>query len=295
MTIFRSAALGVVLGYGLGACAQDAVPERPLPDVSTLMRQVEKKQRADEMVEKDYIYRQTTRFEELDGHGKVKKVVSKEFDIFWLDGVNVRRLVKKDGKDLSADEQKKESERIDKEVAKGRKRREKGDANGKETDSNGHEEVTVARILELGRFTNERRIVMDGRDTIVVDYTGDPKAKTHNAAENAIKDVAGTVWVDEQDKSVAKLEGRMMDNFKVGGGLLLNVHKDARFSLQNRKINQEAWLPSTFEAHGQARYLLFDSLNGNVEARASDYRKFKATSTLLPDGSGGDASAVPKP
>ena len=99
------------------------------------------------------------------------------------------------------DEQKKDDERIAKNIAKAQDRQRKAAEDGKQTDSAGHDEVTVSRILELGAFSNARRVQVAGRDTILVDYTGDPKAKTHNAAEGAFKELNGIVAIDEQDKS----------------------------------------------------------------------------------------------
>ena len=86
----------------------------------------------------------------------MKKTETREYDIFWVEGVPVQRLVKKNGKELSADEQKKENEQIDKEVAKAKEKRAKADAKGKETDPRGNELITVSRLLELGNFTNAR-------------------------------------------------------------------------------------------------------------------------------------------
>jgi hypothetical protein len=260
----------------------ESAPARPLPDIPTLMHQVESRQRLAETVQKDYLYRESTRVDDLDGHGAVKKSETRDFDVFWIEGVPVRKLVRKDGKDLSPDDLKKESERIDKEVAKARERRAKADADGKETDAHGHDEVTVSRMLELGAFTNPRRESVRGRDTIAVDFTGDPKAKTRNAGESAIHDMAGTVWIDEADQSIARVDGRFVNPFKIGGGLLVNVHKDTTFSLRNRKVNDEVWLPESLEAHGQARIMLFMNVNGSVQVQDGDYRKFKATSTILP-------------
>lgn len=254
----------------------------PLPDIPTLMREVQAHQQQAEAVEKDYLYREVVRTEELDGKGGVKKTTTEEFDDFWVGGVSVRKLVKKDGKDLSPDEQKKESERIDKEVAKRQERRVKADAEGKETDPAGHDEITVSRLLELGSFTNPRREQINGRDTIVVDFAGNPKAKTRNAAESVIHDVAGTAWIDETDRALIRTEGHFVNPFKLGGGLLVNVKKDTSFSLQMRKVNNEVWLPEAIKGQGQARFLLFVNLNGRVEFRFGDYRKFKATSTILP-------------
>ena len=266
----------------LAAALAFQTPDRPLPDLPTLMHQVEAHQRLAETVQKDYIYREATRLDMLDKNGSIKRDVTREYEIFWLNGVNVARLLRKDGKDLSPDEQKKENERIDKQVEKARARRDKADASGRETDSRGHDEVTVSRMLELGAFTNGRRQQVNGRDTILVDFTGDPKAKTHNRAEDALKVMAGTLWVDEQDKSIQHLEGRFVDNFKIGGGLVANIRKDTSFKATNIRVNEEVWLPQTLDAHGQARFLLFVNLDGNLHIQTTDYRKFKASATILP-------------
>jgi len=265
--------------------------ERPLPDIPALMRAVEVNQRASEAVEKDYMYRSVQTHEESDGHGGVKKTETEEYDVFWLEGVPVHRLTKKNGKELSAEEQKKENEHIDKEVAKAKERRSKADEKGTETDPHGHDLVTVSRLLELGSFTNARRVQLNGRDTIAVDFAGDPKAKTKNRFEDVIRDMAGTAWMDEQDRILVKAQGRFVNNFKVGGGMVVNIQKGTSFSMEQRKVNDEVWLPAMVEGQGAARALLFFSFNGSVRAVESDYRKFKATSTILP----GMSTVEPEP
>ena len=246
------------------------------------MHDVERHQLADEGRVKDYIFRQTETVEQTDGHGGVRKREVRAYDIFWLQGVPVRRMVSKDGVPLSAGDLKKEDERIDKEVAKAKERREKNNDKGKPTDPMGNDEVTVSRVLELGSFSNARRLQMNGRDTIAVDYHGDPKAKTRNRMEEVIHDLAGTVWVDEADREMVKGEGRFARSFKVGGGLLANIHEGTSFRWQQAKINGEVWLPTELEGEGQARFLLFVNINGRARVVDTDFRRFKATSTLLP-------------
>ena len=131
--------------------------ERPLPDIPTLMHEVENHQRDSEAIQKDYLYHQLSVAKEIDGKGSLKKSEVREYDVFWLNGVEVHKMTRKDGKDLTEDEKKKESERIDKEVEKAKERKSKAGAKGQETDSHGHEEITVSRFLSLGRFTNPRR------------------------------------------------------------------------------------------------------------------------------------------
>jgi hypothetical protein len=268
--------------------------ERPLPEIPELMRAVEVNQRRSEAVEKDYLYRSVQTQEETDGHGGVKKTETREYDIFWVNGVPVHRMTRKNGKELSAEEQKKESEQIDKEVAKAKERRSKADEKGAETDPQGHDLVTVSRLLELGSFTNARRVQLNGRDTIAVDFAGDPKAKTKTRFEDVIRDLAGTAWVDEQDRMLVKAQGHFLNNFKVGGGMVVNIQKGTNFSMEQRKVNNEVWLPAMVEGQGSARALLFFSFNGRFRAVESDYRKFKATSTILPGMSTVEPEPEPK-
>ena len=188
----------------------------------------------------------------------------------------------KDGRELTFDEQRKENSRIDKEVAKAKERRAKADAAGKQTDSHGHEEVTVSRLLTLGSFINPRRIKLNGRDTIAVDYVGDSKAKTQNKMEEVMRDLAGTVWIDEQDNTISRIEGHFFNTFKIGGGMLVSIKQGTKFSFEQRKINDEVWLPAGGEGEGSVRALLFMNFNGRVRIVDSDYRKFKATATILP-------------
>jgi len=255
---------------------------------------VEVNQRASEAIEKDYLYRSVQTQEETDGHGGVKKSETREYDIFWVNGVPVHRMTRKNGKELSAEEQKKENEQIDKEVAKAKDRRAKADEKGAETDPQGHDLVTVSRLLELGSFTNARRVQLNGRDTIAVDFAGDPKARTKTRFEDVIRDLAGTAWVDEQDRMLVKAQGHFLNNFKVGGGMVVNIQKGTNFSMEQRKVNGEVWLPAMVEGQGSARALLFFSFNGRFRAVESDYRKFKATSTILPGVSTVEPEPEPK-
>jgi hypothetical protein len=308
-------ALGGIVAPQLGVCGemQAATPQatapevpvaspaegtkledRPLPDIPTLMREVETNQRAAEKIEKDYLFRSAVTEQETDGHGGVKKTEAREYEVFWQNGVPVSRLLKKNGRELSAEEQKKENERIDKDAEKAKERRSKADEEGKESDPRGHELMTASRVLELGSFTNPKRVQLGGRDTIVADYAGDPKAKTRTRFEDVVKDMMGTVWVDERDRVLVKAEGHFVNNFKIGVGLVANIQKGTSFSAEWRKINDEVWLPARMEGQGSARALLFFGFNGRAEVVDSDYRKFKATSTILPGMSTVDPGTDPQ-
>jgi hypothetical protein len=256
--------------------------DRPLPDIPSLMHEVEAHLKAGGEIRKDYVYHAIEIRQETDGNGLPKKTTVNEYDVFWVNGVPVQKLTKKEGRELTPDEQKKESERLDKDIAKARERKDKAEAKGKETGPRGDDMISASRILELGSFSNPRRVKLNDRDTIVVDYTGNPKAKTRNRFEDVVRDLVGTVWIDEQDKVIRKTEGHFLNAFKVGAGLVANIRKDSSFGMEQTKINGEVWLPARLEGRGGFRFLVLVSFDGSVQINMSDYRKFKATSTVLP-------------
>ncbi len=294
----RSLRVAIVLFFCSAALAQDpatmpteqrsqptATPEtaqRPLPDIATLMKQVEANQKTSEDAQKDYIYKQSIRFEKLDGHGDVKKTSSQVDEVFWLNGVQMSRTLEKDGKPLSADEARKENERIDKESVKIREKRDKAAADGKQTDPRGNVVAPLSRYLELVKLTNPHREAINGRSAIVLDFAGDADAKTNNPTEKFVKELAGTLWIDEDDKVLARLDGHFIDSFKLGGGLFVNVSKGTRFTLLFHKINDEVWLPETIKGNGHIRVFLLFATEGDFALQTSDYRKFKTSSKILP-------------
>jgi len=267
----------------------------PLPPVPELMQEVEKNEDVLEKEQRDYTYHVHTENQELDGKGDLKKTETRDAESFTVDGILVNRTVAKDGKTLTPDEMKKENERIDKEVAKAKERKAKLDSEGKATDENGNEELTVSRILQLGTFANERRIDVNGRSTIVVDYVGDPNAKTKTRFEAVVRDLVGTVWVDERDRAIVQVQGHFVNDFKIGGGLLADIKKESNFSGKFTKVNGEAWLPAEFAGEGKVRILLFAGFNGRFRLTTSDYKKFRASATILPGERevGADGEVVP--
>ena len=250
-----------------------------------------------EKMRRDYTYHVRVEEQDLDDKGNVKKTKVTDSESVSTDDVRVDRVVARDGKALTPEETKKESERVDKEVEKGKERRAKLEGKGAATDSRGDQVLTLSRILELGAFSNERRVDMDGRPVIVVDYAGDPKAKTESRFETIFRDLVGTVWIDEKDHELVQVQGHFLNDFKVGGGLIADVRKGTSFSGKWAKVNGEVWLPVEYSGEGKARILLFVGFNGRMRLVTSDYKKFRASATMVPGERevGADGNPVVEP
>ena len=183
-------------------------------------------------------------------------------------------------------------ERAKKNKVKFDAKKEQAEREGKSND----EFLPASRILQLGTFSNERRILFNGRPTIVLDYTGNKDVKSKNEMEKVVQDLVGTAWIDEEDKVLARAEGHFLADFKIGFGLLADIHKDFHFTMEQRKINGEAWLPKEFDFYGKASVGVFVArVNGHAHVESTDYRKFRTTTTIIGTNGAIDDNGNPIP
>ena len=244
-----------------------------LPDAATMLREVEAHQKQLDKVRENYTFRavQTTR--QLDSSGNTKKVETEEHEVFFVNGHRVQKLVRKDGKELTPDQARKEQDRVNKEVLK---ISQPGYTNPDK------DEITVTRLLQIVTFSRPRRVPLNGRDTIAFDFAGDQHAKTHGRDEDALKKVSGTIWIDEADREVSRMSATLDENYHVGFGLLASVAKGSNVVFDQALIRNEAWLPTAMALHLQARAFLVAGFRAEIDVRFDQYRKFQTDAVQQP-------------
>jgi hypothetical protein len=253
----------------------------PLPAIPQLMHEVEEHQKALEKVIENYTYTSLQTTQDLDANGQAKKTETTEQEVFFVHGRHIARLVKKDGKPLDDHDQQKETERVTKQV-------EKVENPEPEQPKEG-QEITASRILEIIDVRNPRRENYHGRPTIVFDAMGRKDAKTHGLGEEAFKKLQGTVWIDEADRQIARIDASFSDNFHVAGGLVANVEKGSRFSFDQAPVNGEIWLPTGAEGTVQIRLFMVKNQRQHFIERDYDFKRFHVETEQ-----GKDAKVVPE-
>jgi len=246
------------------------VVHRPLPDIKRLLSDVQDNQKQLEGVVDQYSCTENEEERELDKNGQVKKTTVKEYMDFYLGGELVRREVKKDGKPLTTDEQKKEDGRIEKRIRDYDKKKSEG-----EDASKKKERIDVSTFLRSSDFTHPRWEQFRAHEVIVFDFAPNPAYKPRNKTEDLLHKLVGTLWVDDQDHQVVRLEAHLSDSFKLAGGLLASIRKGSSLVMEQAKTNGEVWLPSYVDAHFSARLLLLSSAVGDYASKFSDYKKFR--------------------
>jgi outer membrane lipoprotein-sorting protein len=254
-----------------------------LPDLKALFKEIEANQKSIDKIKENYAGTRDEEETQYDKTGKISKRELHQYDFFYLDGDEVSTLVKKDGKPLSAEEQKKENEKTQKEIENIQKRQAKKEAKEEKAKNEGKEQkddddVGIDTFLRACQFVNPRRERFRGQDLLVFDFEPNPEFKPHKLAEKVVHELAGVVWIDEKARDVARLEAYFVGDFHFGGGLIANLQKGTSFAFEQAYINNEVWLPTYMEAHLGARVLLLKTFKVNEVTRYSNYKKFNVES-----------------
>ena len=269
-----------------------------LPDLKKLFDEIDKNQKEIDKIRENYAGYRSEEETEYDKNGQVSKREVKDYTFFYLDGEEVSTLVKKDGKPLNPEEQKKEEEKTKKEIENIQKREKKKEAKEEKAKEEGKEDKGdkddpgIEVFLRACQFVNPRRERFRGQDVLVFDFEPNPEYKPKNFVEHVVKELAGVIWVDEKALDVVRLEAYFVSDVHIAGGVLANLQKGTSFTFEQAYVNNEVWLPTYEEAHIGIRLLLLKGFKVNAATRYSDYKKFNVE-TLNTVGKPKEAAEIP--
>jgi hypothetical protein len=216
----------------------------------------------------------------------------------------VQKLVAENGAPLAPDRAAKEDKRVAEELEKAereapklREKRERRRAERrakqkaraeKEGSEEEEDDIGIATFLRTSEMVSPRRERFRDRDVIVFDFRPRPGFKPADRGESIVSKLSGVIWVDPAERQVMRLEGRLVDSFKMGGGLVASVKPGSAFVFEQTRLADGVWLPRFSQVNVSARVMLFAGLSINETHEFSDYKRF-STKT------GDDKLNTPKP
>lgn len=231
---------------------------------------------------KDYTYLQRTVTRELDKQGKVTRTKITTHDVIRLGGRPYRKLVAEDDRPLVGEKARKEQERFDREVAK------RGSETGAEQKKRQIEEergrVESRRFLreipEAFTFELKGEEKVDGLVAWVVEAT--PKAGYRGKVKNweMLTKFRGRLWIARGDYQWAKVEAETVAPVSFGW-VLAKLEKGARLTFEQRRVNEEVWLPVHATTKIDARLALLKKLRMETDVEWKQFRKFQAESKVV--------------
>jgi hypothetical protein len=128
----------------------------------------------------------------------------------------------------------------------------------------------AASVLD---FAIDRRIVHDGRSTILVTFTPKPNAKPLTRQGRLARSFAGKIWVDETTQEVTRVEATAIDTITYGYGLLARLNEGTVVTLVRKHLEDDIWMPISIRFQGEGRALLLRKLKVDFGIDWFDYRR----------------------
>jgi len=231
---------------------------------------------------KDYTWtaRETTRH--LDSGGNLKSTDSEAWETVILFGRPYRKIVERRGKSLTAEEQRKEQEKIDRATAK----LERETAQERQihvADYEKQREKDRAFLLEIPdafdfRLEGEEKV--DGRDAWVIHAIPKPGYQPKHGDAQAFKKIEGKIWIDKSEFQWVRVEAATIDTISYAL-CLARLNAGAKLLFEQTRVNDEVWLPKRELVSGSGRIAVIKKLSEDQETTWSNYRKFHVDSKII--------------
>jgi len=262
----RSALLAVLTlaVTGFGEVAADRGSKNPTPDEIIRRGLARAKWVKEEKPDLKYTYTLVEVVEKLGEGDTVKERNETTYEAVLLDGYRYFRLVGKDGKSLAAKDLKREQER----ERKFRERIAKKPLTAHDDENLEFNEELVSRYT----FTLAGKEMVNGRSTFVLTF--EPKSSRlpmRKPMDKLLNNLAGQVWIDEQDYEVARVEAKLIKEVGFGWGLLGNLRR-FDFHMEQVRLDDGTWMMSHFQMYLDGRKL-FSRLHLRQKNLANHFKK----------------------
>ncbi len=229
---------------------------------------------------RDYTYTVHNVVREMDGNGAVKSTHTTSREVIYIGGKQHRRLLEKDGKPLSPDEERKEHANIDKAIAESQKlspeERQRRIEDQERRRAKGRE--ALLDIPDAFDFTLLREESLGGRAAFVL--RAEPRSDYQGKHRDFLSKVHGTLWIDKADYHWVKAEAETLGTISFGM-FIARLAPGSHLEFEQTRVNGEIWLPKRGTVKASARLALVKKLNLEQETEFSNYRKFQTDSKIV--------------
>jgi len=233
-------------------------------------------------ISRSYTYLERQEQRDLDSDGKVKKTESTTTDVTLLEGSPFRRTVARDDKPLSAKEQRKEEERLQKSIEDRRKETPEERANriSEWERKQKKQRDALKELPDAFTFKLVGEEAVNGGDAYVIEGTPKPGYRPTNVTTSIFPKVKLKLWIDKTDYRWVRIDLESLDTITFAG-FLIRVAKGTRARIETVRINNEVWLPKRAEVKGSVRIALLKVVRGEFIFTYSDYKKFQTDSRII--------------
>jgi hypothetical protein len=185
----------------------------------------------------------------------------------------VARLILKDGKPLTPEQDKAERQRLNDMIASPTayaKHVKNGESEKKMAD-------TLAPLMAdamINSYTpgQPQSGRNGGAPEIVLDYKPNPKFVPPNTEAQALTGLEGRVWIDAKTHYVVRMEGKIFRGVNFGWGMLAHIYPGGTVEMNQTEVGGNRWVFTDFSMQLSVRALMVKRLDIHSTAKSSNYQ-----------------------
>jgi hypothetical protein len=228
---------------------------------------------------KDYTYVEREEDREYDGNGRLKKTESSTEEVLILAGRPYEKEIAKNDKPLSEKDARKEQEKMDRELVK---REHMSASDRAKVEKEREEERAYLReIPDAFRFRLAGEENVSGQPAWVVEAEPKPGYQPKDSKAKVLTKVRGRFWITQRDNRWVKIQAEAIEPLSFGLGLF-RIAAGGAFTFEQKRVNDEVWLPTHILIRGEARLAYLKKVHAEIEITYRDYKKFQTDSRIVP-------------
>ena len=186
----------------------------------------------------------------------------------------VARLILKDGKPLTPEQDKAERQRLNDMIASPA-------AFAKHVKNTESEKSMADKLVPMiadamintytpGQAQSGRN---GGAPEIVLDYKPNPKFVPPSTEAQALTGLEGRVWIDAKTHYVVRMEGTIFRPVNFGWGMIAHIYPGGKLVMNQTNAGDNRWIFTDFSMELSVRALMVKKLDIRSSAKASNYQK----------------------
>jgi hypothetical protein len=183
------------------------------------------------------------------------------------------RLVAVDGRPLNAKEQQDEIQRIENLLRNPAEQKRQEQTNRKDAEQCRALFKMIPDALTFSYAGREENLMK-------LDFRPNPNFQPPSREARVFHEMEGEMWIDEAQRRLARIKGRLIGDVKFAGGLLGYLEKGGQFHVEQREVVPQQWELTLLEVEMKGRALLFKTIAVQQQEFRSDFRMVREDLTL---------------
>ena len=193
-----------------------------------------------------------------------------------LEGTPFERLIFRNGKPISAEEEQHQQERF--EEASRKRANETPEQRAKRIKKYREQSNFLRDVPDAFAFTLLPEQILSGRPNYVILCKPKPGYEPSDMKGRMFSKLNAKIWIDKEDLRMTKADAEIIDTMAIGW-IMARIGKGGHIELTQIRVANNLWLPKSIDINGNARILLVEDKKVNQQIVFGDFKRVSHADT----------------